>query len=438
MTQITVYGCGYVGLVVSACLAEAGFEVHSVERDADRLRQLNSEEPPADSPELEQLIARNKQVERLHFADHAPKNEAGIVFVCVGTPSSADGSSDMSSIYAVIDEVAATASRDTFIFIKSTVPPGTCVELQSRINATSPAHRIEVISNPEFLREGSAVNDFIRPARVIIGIQSPEAESCARFVYEKLLGDCDLLKIVEPPATAELSKYTSNMLLAARLAAINEAALIAERCGADITDVQSIAGADPRIGNDYLSAGCGFGGPCLVKDVQALDFFSKSYLESGFFRAILAANRQHQLHALSHLRAFFDGRLAGLKGAIWGLAFKQGTNDMRDASARLIIDALAQEGVSLRAFDPGIRQNCKYTDKLIPADTVLADSALDAAKDADFVIVCTAWPEFSEIQPEELRQIMSQAVIIDACNTLRAEDWIGADFHYKGMGTTPL
>ena len=434
MTQTVVYGCGYVGLVVSACLAEAGFDVCGVEQNADRLKQLQSNTVPTDGIELGKLIDHNQQAGRLSFAESAHGINASIVFVCVGTAAMASQSVDLSAVYDVIDSIIAGAICDTFVFVKSTVPPGTCMELQNRINATSPQYCIELVYNPEFLREGAdSVQDFIQPDRVVVGIQSQQAETCARSVYSKLLGNSDLLQICGL-ASAELAKSASNAMLAVRLAMMNDFALIAERCSADITDVERIVGADSRIGSDYLRAGCGFGGPCLSKDLMLLDFVSADYLESGLFRAILKGNTQHQLHALSHLKSYFYGNLKDLKGALWGLSFKPGTSDTQGASSLLIARELGQEGVSLRAFDPDI-QKCKDSQEASTTGIILCDSALDAAKAADFVIICVAWCKFSEIQPATLRKTMSQPVMIDACNVLNAKDWIEAGFHYKGMGS---
>lgn len=430
--DITVYGCGYVGSAVSACLADAGIDVLCVENNPKRLRQMEAFSQ-ADDSDLAKLVSGNRQAGRLRFTSKATQ-PAGIIFVCVGTPSAADGEVDLSAVYAVVDSIVAVVAQDTFIFIKSTVPPGTCARLQKRIDAATPRHRIEILSNPEFLREGSEIKDFITPDRVVVGVQSQAAESCAHAVYQRLHGHCDLLALTTL-ASAELAKYASNAMLATRLALMNEVAIISEKCGAEIDDVRKIVGMDSRIGDRFLVSSCGFGGPCLGKDLQALDHISATYLKSGLMQAVLAANRQHQLHALDHLSSFFQDGLAGLNGTLWGLTFKANTSDRRDAPAEVIIGALREAGVILRAYDPSIHSSKNSAP--LDIDIPLAGSPLEAATGADFVVICTAWAEFAQIEPTALCKVMAQPMIVDACNVLQAEQFVRSGFHYRGMGRTP-
>ena len=438
--KVAVYGSGYVGLAVAACLADAGLQVVCVEIDQRRLKQLRDLDLAAEEEALAAMVERTTAAGTLHFTDNASEAVAEVVFICVGTPASAAGAADLSAVSAVAKTVAEQASADTTVFVKSTVPPGTCAQVERDMRllvqqrpdtGAAPPPLMEVVANPEFLREGMAVADFSNPERVMIGSDSDRARRVAEDLYGRL--GCGDRLIFARSASAELAKCTANAFLAARVAMINDAALLADRFGADIEEVRQCIGADSRIGAAFLAPGNGFGGSCFGKDLQSLDHIAAGTLESGLYRGILQGNEQHSLYPLAQARAHF-GDLRGLHVCLWGLAFKAGTADTRDSTALVLAQALLAEGATLAAHDPAIPPATPQLNDAIPAAIERFADPLAAAKDADLLILCTAWPEFAAVDLHQLRAQMRQSVLVDARNQLDPAAVRQAGFAYMSTG----
>ena len=439
--KVAVYGSGYVGLVVAACLADTGLPVVCVEIDRQRLHRLHNLDLAGEEAALAAMVERTTAAGTLHFTDNASEAVAEVVFICVGTPASGDGAADLSAVSAVAKTVAEQASADTTVFVKSTVPPGTCAQVERDMRlwvqqrpatgAEAAPPQIEVVANPEFLREGMAVADFSNPERVMIGSDSDRARRVAEDLYGRL--GCGDRLIFARSASAELAKCTANAFLAARVAMINDAALLADRFGADIEEVRQCVGADSRIGSAFLAPGNGFGGSCFGKDLQSLDHIAAGTLESGLYRSILRGNEQHSLYPLAQARAHF-GDLRGLHVCLWGLAFKAGTADTRDSTALVLAQALLAEGATLAAQDPAIPPAIPQRNDRIPAAIELCADPLAAAKDADLLILCTAWPEFATVDLHQLRAQMRQSVLIDTSNQLDPAAARQAGFAYMSTG----
>jgi UDPglucose 6-dehydrogenase len=419
--RVTIFGSGYVGLVTGACLADAGNHVVCVDVDADKIERLNRGEIPIHEPGLEALIRRNATAGRIEFTTDAARAVAHGLFqlIAVGTPPGEDGSADLRYVLAVARTIATHLTRYAIVITKSTVPVGTADKVRAEIDRTLAARgascEVDVVSNPEFLKEGAAITDFMKPDRVVVGTDNPRTTELIRALYEPFTRNHDRL-IVMDVRSAELTKYAANAMLATKISFMNELANIAERVGADIEKVRIGIGSDPRIGYSFIYPGTGYGGSCFPKDVRAL---IRSSHEAGHEPSILNAVESvngRQKEVLFHKMAqHFDGALAGRTIALWGLAFKPNTDDMREAPSRTLIALLRKAGARVQAYDPVAAAEAQ---RIYAADSglTLARNAYQAAEGADALAIVTEWQEFRSPDFERLRELLKSPVIFDGRN----------------------
>jgi UDPglucose 6-dehydrogenase len=419
--KITVFGTGYVGLVTGACFADSGHEVTCVDIDANKIEALKAGVVPIFEPGLSTLVQKNFAAGRLHFTcDAAPAVAWGeVIFVAVGTPPRADGSADLGHVMDVARIVATHMTGYKIVVDKSTVPVGTAdrvaAEMAGVLRQRGADIEFDVCSNPEFLKEGSAVEDFMKAPRIVIGADSDRARAIMRECYSPYSRKFDKLMFMDA-RSAELTKYAANVMLATKISLINEIANLAERLGADVEHVRLGIGADPRIGYHFIYPGCGYGGSCFPKDVRAL---SHSAAEVGFdarlIRAVEATNTAQKAVLFEKLDQIFDGDLAGRTIALWGLAFKPETDDMREAPSRTLMEALWARGARVRAFDPEAMKSARalYGDR---DDLVLVSRQEDAAEGADALAICTEWKQFRIVDFDRLKKQLRQPIIVDGRN----------------------
>jgi UDPglucose 6-dehydrogenase len=434
--KIAMIGAGYVGLVSGACFSEFGVTVTCVDKDAEKIARLRAGEIPIFEPGLDDLVARNAQAGRLAFASDLPAAVAGAdaVFIAVGTPSRrGDGHADLTYVYAAAREIAHALTGYAVVVTKSTVPVGTGREVARIIHETNPQADFDVVSNPEFLREGSAINDFMRPDRIVIGSDDPESTRLMRDLYAPFQRNHDRV-IVMDARSAELTKYAANAMLATRISFMNEIANLAEKLGADIEHVRKGIGADPRIGYHFLYPGAGYGGSCFPKDVKAL---LHTAAEAGGSLPILEAveetnARQKQVLG-EKIAKRFGGTVRGRRVALWGLAFKPNTNDMREAPSRVLIDALLAGGATVRAYDPVAMDEAKhlYAGR---AGIELADSPLAALDGADVLAIITEWTEFRSPDFDAIKARLKTPAIFDGRNLYDPEQVARHGLEYYPIG----
>jgi UDPglucose 6-dehydrogenase len=427
-------GGGYVGLVSGACFAELGHEVAVVEVDATKLSILRSGDIPIYEPGLDTLVAANAKAGRLTFGDDIAAATAGVeaVFIAVGTPTRrGDGHADLSYVFAAVEQVAKVLTGYTVIVTKSTVPVGTGRRVMDILTSVRPELEVDVASNPEFLREGSAIGDFMRPDRVVIGTQSERARAVLRQLYRPLY-------LIEAPIlftnleTAELTKYAANSFLAMKVTFINEMADICERSGADVHDVARGIGLDGRIGRKFLHPGPGFGGSCFPKDTLAMMRIAQDYgAPSRLIEAVVAVNDARKAGMAARIIAAAGGSVRGKTVAVLGLTFKPETDDMRDAPSVPIVGRLAEDGAIVRAFDPAGMEQARA---VLPDAVIYCRDALDAARGADILVVATEWNEFRALAPERLREAMAGDLIVDLRNLYDPVTMREAGFRYQSIG----
>lgn len=417
--RVTIFGSGYVGLVTGACLADAGNHVVCMDVDARKIEQLKAGEVPIHEPGLDVLIRRNAEAGRIEFTTDAQAAvEHGLFqLIAVGTPPDEDGSADLRYVLAAARTVATHMSRYTVVVTKSTVPVGTADRVRHQIEETlaqrGASIEFDVVSNPEFLKEGAAIQDFMKPDRIVIGTDNPRTTELMRALYEPFTRNRDRL-IVMDIASAELTKYAANAMLATKISFMNELANLAERLGADIEKVRLGIGSDPRIGYSFIYPGTGYGGSCFPKDVQAL---IRSAHEVGhepeILLAVEAVNARQKEVLVRKLMQHFAAELKGRTVALWGLAFKPNTDDMREAPSRAIIGALLTAGAKVRAYDPVAAAEARrlYGEKLL-----LARNAYEAAEGADALLIVTEWQEFRSPDFERLKRILKAPIIFDGRN----------------------
>lgn len=428
--QITVIGAGYVGLVTAACLAEIGNRVACVDADAERVALLTHGEVPFFEPGLRELIARNARLERLRFLSSTAQalDGADFVFIAVGTPMNSDGSCDLSAVKLAARQIGESLSSDAIVVLKSTVPVGTADAVSAILRECGArGRRATIVSNPEFLREGSAIADFRRPDRVIIGAQDPAAVARMRALYAPLRTQI----VVTDIRTSEMIKYASNAFLATKISFINEIADLCERVGADVTGVIRGAGADRRIGTASFNAGLGFGGSCFPKDVSALIESAQSRgLALRLLPAVLEINRGRIESVVNTLRRALGG-IGGRRVAVLGLAFKPKTDDVRESPALALIAQLLERGAIVSAHDPVAVQ---AAGKVLGERVRLCTDAYAAAEDVDAVLIATEWEEYARLDFSLLKQRMSGDLVIDARNACDALAIVGAGLRYIGVG----
>src|SRR5579871_1929928 len=386
--KIAIYGSGYVGLVTGACLAEAGNHIVCVDIDRERIAGLNRGELPIYEPGLEALIERNRHAGRLLFTTDLEQAVQHGLFqiIAVGTPSDEDGSADLRYVLNVARSIGQHLARYAVVVTKSTVPVGTSdrvrLEIQSALAARGAAVEFYVVSNPEFLKEGAAIDDFMRPDRVIVGTDNPRTTELLRALYEPFTHNHDRLVVMDI-RSSELTKYAANAMLATKISFMNEMANLAERVGADIEKVRVGIGSDPRIGYGFIYPGAGYGGSCFPKDVRALEQSARSAgYEPAILQAVEAVNLRQKAVLFEKIRAHFKGQLRGRTFALWGLSFKPNTDDMREAPSRVLMEALWQAGARVRAYDPSAMPETRRLYGERP-DLVLADSMEAALEGAD-------------------------------------------------------
>ena len=419
--RVTIFGSGYVGLVTGACLADAGNHVVCVDVDAAKIERLKRGEVPIHEPGLDALIKRNAEAGRLEFTTDAAKAvEHGLFqLIAVGTPPGEDGSADLRYVLAVARTIATHLTRYCIVITKSTVPVGTAdkvrAELLSTLSGRGAKAEFDVVSNPEFLKEGAAIADFMKPDRVVIGTDNPRTTELMRALYEPFTRNHDRL-IVMDIRSSELTKYAANSMLATKISFMNELANIAERVGADIEKVRIGIGSDPRIGYSFIYPGTGYGGSCFPKDVQAL---IRSAHEVGhepqILNAVEAVNGRQKEILFHKMQRHFSGGLQGRTIALWGLAFKPNTDDMREAPAVTLIELLLHAGANVRAYDPVAATEAA---RILAGRSgfTLAKSAYEAAQGADALAIVTEWQEFRSPDFDKLKEILKAPVIFDGRN----------------------
>ena len=437
--KVSIYGSGYVGLVTGACLAEVGHEVLCVDIDPAKIEMLNRGEIPIYEPGLKEMVTRNRQAGRLGFTlDFAAGVSFGeFQFIAVGTPPDEDGSADLQHVLAVARGIGEHMQQPCIVINKSTVPVGTADKVRQEIRYTLEKRnadiRFDVVSNPEFLKEGAAIDDFMRPDRIVIGTDNEHATERLRRLYAPFNRNHERLVVMDI-RSAELTKYASNAMLATKISFMNELANMAERLGADIEHVRIGMGADPRIGYHFIYPGCGYGGSCFPKDVQALE---RTALEIGYdaqlLRAVEAVNKRQKRLIFEKIRHHFSGDLDGRRIALWGLAFKPNTDDMREAPSRTLMEALWQAGAAIQAHDPAALREARrlYPDQ--PGLT-LYDDPYDALDGADALAVVTEWNVFKNPDFTRIKDALEQPVIFDGRNIYDPGTLIEQGFRYYPVG----
>ena len=437
---ITVFGAGYVGLVTAACLAELGHTVVCLDTDADRVEQLQKAEPPFYEPGLRELLERHIDSGNLRFTTDTNDAVAhGLVqFIAVGTPCGEDGSADLGQVLAVARAIAERMVRDVIVVDKSTVPVGTAERVHKLIEGVLARRGLQklkfgVVSNPEFLREGSAVDDCMNPDRIVVGADDSNALSTMFALYAPLLKRAQQWLPMRL-RSAELAKYACNAMLAARVSLMNEFALLAERLDADIDEVRSAIAGDPRLGPYFLAPGCGFGGSCLPKDLRALQ---RSALDNGTRMRVLAAveevNETQKALLARRVIESFGGSLLGRRVAVWGLAFKPGTEDLREAPSEVVIAVLARAGARVIAYDPMAMAAAKPRLASYPLVS-LANDPLDAVEDADALVIVTEWDQFRHADWAEVHDRMRRPWVYDGRNICDPVKMAALGFIYRGIG----
>ena len=434
--RIAVVGTGYVGLVTGTCLADSGNTVTCLDINAEKIARLNRGEVPIYEPGLEEMVERNAAAGRLRFTTDttAAIGDAEVVFLAVGTPPSDDGSADLSALWSVVDSIAPHLHEQAVVVTKSTVPVGTCAGIERRLKERL-GRDCRVASNPEFLKEGAAIEDFQKPDRVVVGVRTAEVGDLLRGLYLPFLRTENPF-LVMSPESSEMTKYVANALLATKISFINEVANLCERMEADIDDVRRGIGHDSRIGFAFLFPGAGYGGSCFPKDVQALAAMAR---DKGVAPRILSAVHETNLAQKQVLgekvAAHFGGDLVGRVIAVWGLAFKPRTDDIRDAPSLDLIERLLAGGAAVTVFDPEAMDNVRaiHGDRLTYAST-----AMEALDGADCLVIVTEWGDFRRPDFDDMARRMKGRVIIDGRNLYQPQELARRGFTYHGIGKLPV
>jgi UDPglucose 6-dehydrogenase len=437
--KVTIYGSGYVGLVTGACLAQVGNEVLCVDIDPDKIAQLERGESPIYEPGLTDMLRANQSAGRLKFTlDPAEGVAHGLFqFIAVGTPPDEDGSADLQHVLAVARSIGEHLGEYRIIVNKSTVPVGTADRVRAQVREVLDQRtakiEFDVVSNPEFLKEGAAIDDFMRPDRIVVGTDNPRTTELLRALYTPFNRNHERILAMDI-RSAELTKYAANSLLATKISFMNELSNIAEQLGADIEQVRIGIGSDPRIGYQFIYPGAGYGGSCFPKDVRALE---QTALESGYtpelLHAVEAVNFRQKRKLFDKISAHFQGEIGGKTFALWGLAFKPNTDDMREASSRVLMETLWQEGAKVRAFDP---EAMEETSRIYGQrdDLVLCESAEEALEGADALVVITEWNQFRSPNFDFIQKSLSEPLIFDGRNLYDPYLLMKQGFTYYSIG----
>jgi UDPglucose 6-dehydrogenase len=437
--KVTIFGSGYVGLVTGACLADTGNHVVCVDIDAAKIEGLKAGKLPIYEPGLEEVVQRGVDSGRLSFTTDVAEGVAhGLFqFVAVGTPPDEDGSADLKHVLAVARSIGEHMTDYRIIVDKSTVPVGTAdrvrAEIQSALDARRAQVEFDVVSNPEFLKEGAAIDDFMKPDRVVVGTDNPRTAELLRTLYEPFNRNHERVLVMDI-RSAELTKYAANAMLATKISFMNELANLAERLGADIEHVRTGIGSDPRIGYSFIYPGCGYGGSCFPKDVKALAATAAANgYPAGLLNAVEAVNDKQKRVLFEKIHHHFKGQLKGRTFAVWGLAFKPNTDDMREASSRVLMEALWEAGARVQAYDPVAGEEAQriYGER---SDLVLCDSAMAALDGADALAIVTEWREFRSPDFEQIRDSLKAPVIFDGRNLYDPGHLTPYGFTYYAIG----
>jgi len=433
--KITIIGTGYVGLVTGTCFSEFGHEIICVDKDKHKISELQSGRIPIYEPGLQNLVQKNIQDKRLRFDTDASKavSWADTVFIAVGTPSSrrGDGYADLSFIYEAAREIAPLLTGYKLIVNKSTAPVGTARQIARIIRETNPDADFDIASNPEFLREGAAINDFMRPDRVVIGVETERAADVLKDIYKPLY-------LIETPIvqadieTAELIKYAANAFLAVKISYINEMAALCENLGADVVKLAKAIGLDGRIGSKFLHPGPGYGGSCFPKDTLALIRMAQEQgAGARIVEAAIEVNSAQKARMIKKIRDSLGGNEAGKVIGVLGLTFKPETDDMRDAPSLTILPALLEKGAKINAHDP---QGMKEAAKFLPAGIEYKENPYQVSDGADVLVLMTEWNQYRALDLERIKSLMRTAVFVDLRNVYEPDDMKGSGFSYFGVG----
>ena len=430
--KITVIGTGYVGLVAGACLAESGNDVVCADIDEGKIKRLNLGEVPIYEPGLEPLIERNLRTGRLRFTTEVEKGVASstVIFIAVGTPPEEDGSADLKHVLQVAKTVGQAMNEEKVVITKSTVPVGTAKLVRETIEAQTD-HTVHVCSNPEFLKEGAAVDDFMKPDRVVLGVDSDHAAQVLRELYAPFVRAGAPILMMDVPS-AEITKYAANAMLAARISFMNSMAQLCEKTGADIDQVRKGVGSDDRIGPNFLFSGIGYGGSCFPKDVKALQkMMDQLGVDGSILEAVEGVNSIQKATLLKRLTQRLDKDLEGRLIAIWGLAFKPNTDDMREAPSIITVEGLLERGAKVRAHDPAAAEEARtlFSDRI-----QLVSSAYDALHEADALVIHTEWHPYRHPDFARMKSLMAEPLIFDGRNIYDPETMIREGFEYHSIG----
>lgn len=435
--KIAIVGTGYVGLVSGACFADMGIDVTCVDIDENKIKSLEAGKVPIYEPGLEEIIKRNVRARRLHFTTSLADamKDVEVVFSAVGTPPDADGSADLRAVEAVAREFGRNIDDYKLLVTKSTVPVGTAAMVRKIVEEEIAARGVDVefdvASNPEFLKEGSAIKDFMSPDRVVVGTDTEKARRVMSRLYKPFMLLGERMIFTDIPS-AEMIKYAANSMLATRISFMNDIANLCEKVGADVNMVRKGIGTDSRIGKKFLYPGIGYGGSCFPKDIKALIKTAEKHgYDMKVLKAVEEVNRNQKIILFEKLRDYFHGELKGKTVGIWGLAFKPKTDDMREAPSLVIIDALLKEGVNVRVFDPVAMDECK---RRIGERVTYCHDIYDAASDADAVMLLTEWTQFRLPSLKVLKKVMKGNAVFDGRNIYEKEELAEAGFDYYKIG----
>jgi UDPglucose 6-dehydrogenase len=440
--HVTVFGTGYVGLVTGTCFADVGNDVVCVDIDRERIDRLTGGEVPIYEPGLAEMVGRNRRTGRLQFTTDAGDGVAHgeILFICVGTPPLPDGSSDLRAVESVARSIGEAMTEPKVVVTKSTVPVGTSDRVRAivgrALNARDLDVRFDVVSNPEFLKEGAAIDDFMKPDRIVVGSDSPRAIETMRELYAPFNRNHSRLMVMDV-RSSEFTKYAANAMLATKISFMNELANIAERVGVDIESVRIGIGSDPRIGYSFIYPGCGYGGSCFPKDVRSLERVAHAVgYDAQLLRAVEDVNERQKRVLFQKIWGHFGGKLSGKTLAIWGLSFKPNTDDMRDAPSRALIEALWEVGARVRAFDPEAMGEARrhYPEQVATGALQLCEAEEEALDGAEALVICTEWRAFRSPDWDTVKKTLKRPVVFDGRNIHDPDRMAKEGITYFGIG----